>query len=138
MIYLFDDCALDTDRRELRRGSDLVEIEPQVFDLLEFLIRNRDRVVSRDDLLEAVWQGRIVSESTLSSRINAARVAVGDDGTAQRLIRTLPRKGVRFVGEVREHEKVEKLGRPEGRSSPWHRAGESCAHRRRLWRKAHP
>ena len=83
-------------------GRSLVEIEPQVFDLLEFIIRNRDRVVSRDDLLEAVWHGRIVSESTLSSRINAARVAVADDGTAQRLIRTLPRKGVRFVGEVRE------------------------------------
>ena len=107
MIFLFDDCALDTERRELRRGSNNVEIEPQVFDLLEFLIRSRDRVVSRDDLLEAVWQGRIVSESTLSSRINAARVAVGDDGTAQRLIRTLPRKGVRFVGEVRERERVD-------------------------------
>src|SRR5262245_37965319 len=102
MIYLFGDCALDTDRRELRRRSDLVEIEPQVFDLLEFLIRTRDRVTTRDDLLQAVWQGRIVSESTLSSRINAARNAIGDDGTAQRLIRTLPRKGVRFVGEVRE------------------------------------
>ena len=102
MIYVFGDCALDTGRRELRRGSGLVEIEPQVFDLLEFLIRTRDRVASRDDLLEAVWQGRIVSESTLSSRINSARAAIGDDGTAQRLIRTLPRKGIRFVGEVRE------------------------------------
>ncbi len=102
MRYQFEDCALDTKRRELRRGADLVEVEPQVFDLLEFLIRSRDRVASRDDLLEAVWQGRIVSESTLSSRINAARVAIGDDGTAQRLIRTLPRKGIRFVGEVRE------------------------------------
>ena len=104
MIYLFGDCALDTDRRELRRRSGLVEIEPQVFDVLEFLIRKRDRVVSRDDLLEAVWQGRIVSESTLSTRINAARAAIGDDGTAQRMIRTLPKKGVRFVGEVREQE----------------------------------
>jgi TolB-like protein/Tfp pilus assembly protein PilF len=104
MIYLFGDCALDTERRELRRGSTLVEIEPQVFDLLEFLIRTRDRVASRDHLLAAVWQGRIVSESTLSSRINAARSAIGDDGTAQRLIRTLPRKGVRFVGEVSEQQ----------------------------------
>jgi TolB-like protein/Tfp pilus assembly protein PilF len=102
MIYLFGDCALDTDRRELRRGSRLVEIEPQVFDLLEFLIRTRERVASREDLLEAVWRGRIVSESTLSSRINAARSAIGDDGAAQRLIRTLPRKGVRFVGDVSE------------------------------------
>ena len=115
MIYSFDDYALDTDRRELRRGADLVEIEPQVFDLLEFLIRGRDRVVSRDDVFEAVWQGRIVSESTLSSRINAARVAVGDDGTIQRLIRTLPRKGVRFVGEVRETKRTE------------HRSEESAA-----------
>jgi TolB-like protein/Flp pilus assembly protein TadD len=102
MLYLFDDSELDTERRELRRGGDAVELEPQVFDLLAYLIRERGRVVSRDDLLGAVWQGRIVSESTLNSRINAARAAIGDDGTAQRLIRTLPRKGVRFVGEVRE------------------------------------
>ncbi len=104
MIYLFGDCTLDTDRRELRRESVIIDIEPQVFDLLEFLIRQRDRVVSRDDVLEAVWQGRIVSESTLSSRINAARAAIGDDGVGQRLIRTLPRKGLRFVGEVREEQ----------------------------------
>jgi DNA-binding winged helix-turn-helix (wHTH) protein len=104
MRYLFEDCVLDTDRRELRRGAGHVELEPQVFDVLEFLIRTRDRVASRDDLLEAVWHGRIVSESTLSSRINAARMAIGDDGTAQRLIRTLPRKGFRFVGEVGEQD----------------------------------
>ena len=104
MRYLFDDFVLDPDRRELRRAGDRIELEPQVFDLLEFLIRTRDRVVSRDDLLEAVWQGRIVSESTLSSRINAARAAIGDNGTTQRLIRTLPRKGVRFVGDVREEQ----------------------------------
>src|SRR5689334_2546433 len=104
MIFRFDDYALDTNRRELRRGHARIELEPQVFDLLEFLIRSRDRVVSRDDLLEAVWNGRIVSESTLSSRINAARTAIGDNGSAQRLIRTLPRKGVRFVGEVREEQ----------------------------------
>ena len=102
MIYLFGDCTFDTERRELRRGGANVEMEPQVFDLLEFLIRQRDRVVTRDDVLEAVWHGRIVSKSTLSSRINAARTAIGDDGASQRLIRTLPRKGLRFVGEVRE------------------------------------
>ncbi len=73
MIYVFDVYVLDPGRRELRRGSDRIEVEPQVFDLLEFLIRTRDRVASRDDILEAVWNGRIVSESTLSSRINAAR-----------------------------------------------------------------
>ncbi|WP_114944866.1 winged helix-turn-helix domain-containing tetratricopeptide repeat protein [Microvirga calopogonii] len=104
MRYLFDDFVLDPDRRELRRTGDHIELEPQVFDLLEFLIRTRDRVASRDDLLEAVWRGRLVSESTLSSRINAARAAIGDTGTEQRLIRTLPRKGVRFVGDVREEQ----------------------------------
>jgi len=102
MAYLFENCVLDTSRRELRRGATVVAIEPKVFDLLEFLIRTRERVASRDDLIYAVWEGRIVSESTLSSRINAARSAIGDDGNAQRLIRTLPRKGFRFVGEVRE------------------------------------
>jgi TolB-like protein/Tfp pilus assembly protein PilF len=102
MLYFFDDCVLDTERRELLRGGAGVALEPQVFDLIAFLIRERARVVSRDDLLGAVWQGRIVSESTLNSRINAARAAIGDDGTAQRLIRTLARKGVRFVGDVRE------------------------------------
>jgi TolB-like protein len=98
--YLFEDCALDTDRRELRRGADLVAVEPQVFDLLVHLIRHRDRVVSKDDLLASVWHGRIVSESALFSRINAARKAIGDTGDSQHLIRTLPRKGIRFVGEV--------------------------------------
>ncbi len=102
VIYLFDTFTLDTARRELRRDDELVKLEPQVFDLLTFIIEARDRVVSRDDLLDAVWRGRIVSEATLSSRINAARVALGDSGAQQRLIRTLPRKGVRFVAEVRE------------------------------------
>jgi TolB-like protein len=102
--YLFEDCALDTDRRELRRGTALVAVEPQVFDLLVHLIRHRDRVVSKDDLLASVWHGRIVSESALFNRINAARSAIGDTGEQQRLIKTLPRKGIRFVGEVHEDE----------------------------------
>jgi DNA-binding winged helix-turn-helix (wHTH) protein len=85
-----------------RRGAELVDLEPKVFDLLAFLIRNRDSVVSRDALLEAVWDGRIVSESVVTTRINALRRALGDDGTTQRLIRTITRKGFRFVGEVRE------------------------------------
>lgn len=100
MIYQFGSLSLDVARRELRDGGNLVAVEPQVFDMLRFLIEARDRVVSRDDLLEAVWRGRIVSEATLSSRINAARTAIGDSGAAQRLIRTLPRKGVRFVAPV--------------------------------------
>ena len=102
--YLFEDCALDTDRRELRRGSSLVAVEPQVFDLLVCLIRHRDRVVSKDDLLTSIWHGRVVSESTLANRINAARSVIGDTGVAQRLIKTLPRKGVRFVGAVSEND----------------------------------
>ena len=102
MLYHFSNFVLDSTRRELRRGEALIPIEPQVFDLLEFLIRARERVVSRDELLDTVWRGRIVSDATLSSRVNAVRMAIGDSGEAQRLIRTLPRKGIRFVGEVRE------------------------------------
>jgi len=100
--FLFGDYVLDTDRRELRRGAELISLGPQVFDLLVYLVKNRERVVSKDDLLEAVWSGRIVSESTLTSHINAARKAVGDSGEAQNLIRTVARKGFRFVGEVSE------------------------------------
>ncbi len=102
MTYLFEDYSLDTERRELRRGADLMSVEPQVFDLLLFLVRNRTRVVSRDDLIAEVWNGRIVSESALYSRITAARQAVGDTGESQRLIRTIARKGLRFVADVRE------------------------------------
>jgi TolB-like protein len=100
--YLFENCALDTDRRELRRGANLVAVEPQVFDLLVHLIRHRDRVVTKDDLLASVWRKRAISESALFNRINAARSALGDSGERQRLIRTLPRRGLRFVGAVRE------------------------------------
>jgi pimeloyl-ACP methyl ester carboxylesterase len=100
--FLFGDYVLDASRRELRQGAALVAVEPQVFDLLLFLVENRDRVVSKDDLLEAVWGGRIVSESTLTTRINAARRAVGDSGTQQETIRTVTRKGFRFVAPVTE------------------------------------
>jgi TolB-like protein len=99
--FLFDDHILDVDRRELRRGSERIAVEPQVFDLLIYLVQNRDRVVSKDDLIASVWGGRIVSDSTLTSRINAARTAVGDSGQDQKLIRTIARKGLRFVGTVR-------------------------------------
>ena len=101
MRYLFEDYALDTDRRELRRGGILVALEPQVFDLLAYLVQHGDRVVTKDDLFTAVWNGRFVSESALTTRINAARTALGDDGKAQRLLRTLRGRGVRFVGDVR-------------------------------------
>ena len=100
MQFHFDNHALDTDRRELHRGSERIAVEPQVFDLLVYLVQNRDRVVSKDDLIASVWHGRIVSDSTLTSRINAVRKAVGDSGEDQKLIRTVVRKGLRFVGTV--------------------------------------
>jgi TolB-like protein/Flp pilus assembly protein TadD len=102
MRFVFGDCALDLHRRELSRGAEVVAIGPQVFDLLVHLLRNHERVVTKDELLETVWRGRIVSESTLNSHINAARKAIGDSGEEQRMIRTLARKGFRFVGDVRE------------------------------------
>jgi TolB-like protein/cytochrome c-type biogenesis protein CcmH/NrfG len=98
--FNFEDHVLDTALRELRRGGELVPMQPQVFDLLVHLLQHRDHVVSRDDLIELVWGGRIVSDSTLDSRINAARNAIGDNGKEQKLIRTIPRKGLRFVGTV--------------------------------------
>src|SRR5262245_45961513 len=101
-MLLFGDCALDLDRRELKRASSPISVGPQVFDLLAYLIENRTRVVSKDDLLEAVWRGRIVSESTITSHINAARTAIGDNGQEQRFIRTVARKGFHFVGDVTE------------------------------------
>jgi len=101
-LLAFGDHRLDVDRRELRRGGSAIELEPKVFDLLAFLVQHRDRVVSKDDLIRSVWNGRIVSDSAVTTRINAARRAIGDDGTAQRLIRTFTRKGVRFIGEVTE------------------------------------
>jgi len=102
LLYIFDNCVLDPDRRELRKNAAAIAMEPQAFDLLLHLVRHRDHVVSRDELIQQIWGGRIVSESALSTRINAVRTAIGDSGTEQRLIKTLPRKGVRFVGEVRE------------------------------------
>jgi len=100
--FRFGDYALDVDRRELFRGADLIPIGPQVFDLLAYLVMSRERVVTKDDLLDAVWGGRIVSESTLTSHINAVRKAIGDSGEEQSLIRTVARKGFRFIGEVEE------------------------------------
>ena len=113
MRYLFETCAFDTDRRELRRGAELVAIPPQVFDLLDYLIRNREHVVSKDELIDAVWKGRIVSDTALTTRLNAARSAIGDTGEEQRLIKTLPRKGFRFVGAVREAEGSTAVDDPE-------------------------
>ncbi len=100
MILRFGDYEIDVERRELRRATAPVHVEPQVFDLLVYLVENRERVVSKDDLIAAVWGGRAVSDSTLTSRINAARKALEDSGGDQKFIRTVPRKGLRFVGDV--------------------------------------
>jgi TolB-like protein len=104
--FVFEDYALDQERRELTLRGQVVAVGPQVFDLLLLLVSNRDRVVSKDDLLKAVWSGRIVSESTITSHINAVRKAIGDTGEEQRLVRTVARKGYRFVGEI----KVDEIG----------------------------
>ena len=100
MLFRFSDYILDTSRRELRCGDQSIEVEPQVLDLLIYLMQNHDRVVSKDDLIASVWGGRIVSDTTLTSRIYAARRAIGDSGRNQSLIRTIARKGLRFIGEV--------------------------------------
>ncbi len=102
MQFVFEDYVLDLDRRQLTRGSEEIAIGPKVFDLLVYLVKNRDHVVSKDDLLDTVWAGRIVSESTLTSHINAVRKAIGDTGEDQRLLRTIARKGFRFVGDVKD------------------------------------
>src|SRR5437016_1611952 len=118
MTFSFGDYEIDVERRELKRAKSPVHVEPQVFDMLVYLVQNRDRVVSKDDLITNVWDGRIVSDSTLSSRINAARKSVGDSGRDQKLIRTIARKGLRFVGAVRTH--------PIG-DEPAHASGSSPA-----------
>ena len=100
MLLVFEDCVLDLGRRELVRASQVVPTAPQVFDLLAYLAKCHERVVSRDELVEAIWAGRIVSESTLASHINAVRKAVGDSGQAQRVIRTVARKGFRFAADL--------------------------------------
>jgi TolB-like protein len=114
--YQFEDFILDADRRELMRGSEPIAIGPQVFDLLLHLVGNRARVVTKDDLLDTVWNGRIVSESTVTSHINAARKAICDTGEEQRLVRTIMRKGYRFVGEVIEGLPLSEASRETARS----------------------
>jgi TolB-like protein/Tfp pilus assembly protein PilF len=98
--FLFENQSLDAERRELVSAGESVPIEPQVFDVLLYLLEHRGRVVGKDELFDKVWDGRIVSESTLTSRINAVRRAINDTGKDQRLLRTVARKGFRFVGEV--------------------------------------
>ncbi|MEX0329179.1 MAG: winged helix-turn-helix domain-containing protein [Ruegeria sp.] len=100
MRYEFADCVLDADRHELLRGGQTVPVEPQVFDLLELLAQSPGKLVTRDEVIERVWNGRFVSDSTISARIAAARKAVGDDGKAQRIIRTIVRRGLQLAVSV--------------------------------------
>jgi len=119
--YLFAEYAFDTERRELHRGTDIVSIAPQVFDLLDYLIRNRERVVSKDELINAIWNGRTVSDAALTTRLNVARSAIGDSGEEQRVIKTLPRKGFRFIGSVQETQGAAALsgiGSEHGHNAP--------------------
>ncbi len=118
MRYVFEDCELDTDVFELRRAGKPVKIEPQVFDVLVHLVRHRDRVVPKEELLDEVWGDRFVSESALSSRIKAARQALGDNGQLQRCIRTVHGRGYRFVATTDETS-----GDPRGTAAPSGAAG---------------
>ena len=101
MRYEFLDFVLDLNSLQLRRGRKAVHVEPQVFNLIVYLIEKRERVVSKNELIGAVWNGRVIADSTFTSRINAARRALGDDGRAQRVIQTVQRRGFRFVAALR-------------------------------------
>ncbi|HEX2180121.1 MAG TPA: AAA family ATPase [Actinomycetota bacterium] len=120
MVYTFEDFELDTELYELRRNGDRVPVEPQVFDVVHYLVRNRNRVVSKQELFENVWNTRFVTESALTSRIKAARRALGDAGREQRLIGTVHGRGYRFLGLV-EETGTPPAGRraaPEARTEP--------------------
>src|SRR5829696_5705815 len=114
MAFVFGDNELDLRRHELRRAGEVVHVEPQVFDLIVFLVMSRDRIVSKDEILDKIWDGRIVSEAALSSRINAARKAIGDNGNDQIFIRTFHKRGFRFVADVSERADDVETGAPNG------------------------
>lgn len=120
MALTFDEFVLDFDTRELRSGQTPLRLEPQAFDLLSYLVVHRNRVVGRDELTETIWRGRIVSDAALTTRISTIRRVLGDTGKGQRLIRTIPRKGFRFVPTVREF--VDPSFNGQGRSSSDNRA----------------
>jgi TolB-like protein len=98
----FDEFEIDLSHQELRRSGQIVPIEPQVYELLVYLVRNRDRVISRKELIDQIWQGRVISEAALSTCISAVRRAIGDSGEHQRLIRTTPKRGFCFIGQVHD------------------------------------
>ena len=109
MVFEFEDTSLDDERQEILRAGRRLAVQPQVFDMLLYFAKNPDRVVSKDELLDAIWDGRAISDSALNARINAARKAIGDTGQEQRLIKTVPRKGYRFVAEISAPEPTQKL-----------------------------
>ncbi|WP_343117454.1 alpha/beta fold hydrolase [Ostreiculturibacter nitratireducens] len=117
MIYSFSDNKLDLKRHVLTRKGENIPVEPQVFDILHVLAKNAGSLVTKDQLIEAVWEGRIVSEATISARINAARTAVGDNGRDQRIIRTVPRRGFEMVAEVSIQEDAGPQALPELRQT---------------------
>src|SRR5262245_42412969 len=115
MLYRFDDLELDTTQAELRAGGKGVPVEPQVFALLTLLVEKRHRLVSKDEIVEKVWDGRVVSDAAIASRVKSARQSIGDDGKAQRCIRTIHRQGFRFVAEVRAAQDVQIAETPPAR-----------------------
>ena len=113
----FSDCEIDVAGFALRRNGEVRDLEPQVLELLLHLARNPDRLLTKDDLIQHVWHGRIVSDTTVTSRIKLARQAIGDDGTQQRLIRTVHGRGVRFIGDVRVETRGAQSHSPSGGES---------------------
>ena len=113
MRYIFGDCELEPQRFELRRHGQARPIEPQVFDVLVLLIRERHRVVTKQEILDTVWGHRFVGESALTSRIKSLRQAVGDDGTAQGIVRTVRGRGYQFVAHVIERPTPSTPPRPQ-------------------------
>ena len=107
MIYQFNQITLDTDQFRLCQSGDAISVEPQVFDLLTYLLENRDRVVTRDELLENLWKGKVVTDATLGARLKDARKAVGDSGVKQEVIKTIHGRGYRFIANARELENIE-------------------------------
>ncbi|MEM8836779.1 MAG: winged helix-turn-helix domain-containing tetratricopeptide repeat protein [Pseudomonadota bacterium] len=114
MIFSINGCTVDTVNFEIRRLGQPVPVEPQVFDLLVLLIENRDRLVSKDEIVDRIWQGRLVSEAALSSRIKAVRQAIGDDGAAQTCIRTIRQRGFRVVADVAVEETCDQVSKGSG------------------------
>ena len=110
--WRFDDFVLDTARYELRRGDEVIKVEPQVFDVMTLLVSNHDRFVTKEELFDTVWGGRFVGEAALTSRIKAARRALGDDGESQRYIRTVRGRGYQFVGAVAGAQAAPQLPEP--------------------------